>query len=98
METEEDRTAIDLTAYPTLMVTTELCMTDQGNFPHDRLRPWASAEGVCENCGQVVAVERVAPDNPYMYSHIAVPHERRVAWRVIREDELKGLIRYTQEW
>lgn len=98
MTTEEDRTAIDLTAYPTLMVTTEPCMTDQWNFTHDRLRPWATAEGVCEICGQQVAVERVGPDRPNCYSHIGAPHQRRVTWRVIREDELEGLIRYSQEW
>ncbi len=73
------------------------CTTSQGNFPHDRENPWAK-NGICSICGQQVNTIRVGPDNPCIYSHIAVAHTREMVWYEIDADELAALIQYTRDW
>jgi hypothetical protein len=87
---------IDLASYTITRREIIPCVTTQGNSPH-RPHPWAQ-DGICSICEQPVDMIRIGPDNPYVYSHIAVAHTREMTWHEIDADELRSLIQYTKDW
>lgn len=74
------------------------CTTSQWNFPHDRTMPWVDDNGRCSICRAEVQSITISPLRPYLYTRVARPHTRTIAFLRISSDDLGGLIEYAREW